>query len=471
MNPPANSLAKGLVDATAALLARVLRFEQATDQVIETFWREEHRRFGFGPRERHAVGEAVWRVVRHKNAYEAGAQALIQADAAHSPARAGDPSPDPQRVRLRRIAQLALQAAPDPATDPAAPAAVPSSAQARAAPGGQASAASGSGAQHHLPDWLAQAMRQQLGDDEFWAWARAQDNAAPLDLRANVAQIKRDALVVELRGAGIDCTPATWSPWGVRLGAKRALGAVDAYRRGACEVQDEGSQLLALLVDARRGDMVADFCAGAGGKSLALAAAMRDTGRVYAFDTSAHRLAALQPRLARAGFKNVHASAIAHEDDERLQRWVGKFDRVLVDAPCSGLGTLRRQPDLKWRQSPATVTAMAQRQAAILRAAARLLKPGGRLVYATCSPLSEENEAVASAFSKEFAIGFDEVSAVDVLRKHLGDAAAGLCSRVHGMGDTPEATAALPPAGRFMRLWTHRHGTDGFFAAIWQRRT
>ena len=291
-------------------------------------------------------------------------------------------------------------------------------------------------------------MRQQLGDDEFWAWARAQDSAAPLDLRANVAQIKRDALVVELRGAGIDCTPAAWSPWGVRMGAKRALGAVDAYRCGACEVQDEGSQLLALLVDARRGDMVADFCAGAGGKSLALAAAMRDTGRVYAFDTSAHRLAALQPRLARAGFKNVHASAIAHEDDERLQRWVGKFDRVLVDAPCSGLGTLRRQPDLKWRQSPATVAAMAQRQAAILRAAARLLKPGGRLVYATCSPLLEENEAVAGAFSKEFAIHFDEVLAVDVLRKHLGEAADGLCSGAHGIGDTPEAAAAQGPAGR-----------------------
>src|SRR5690606_25014452 len=146
------------------------------------------------------------------------------------------------------------------------------------------------------------------------------------------------------------------------------------------EVQDEGSQLLALLLDARRGEMVTDFCAGAGGKTLALGAAMRSTGRLYAFDVSAHRLERLKPRLARSGLSNVHPVAIAHERDERIKRLAGKMDRVLVDAPCSGLGTLRRNPDLKWRQSPASVAELVEKQRAILASAARLVKPGGRLV-------------------------------------------------------------------------------------------
>ncbi len=163
-------------------------------------------------------------------------------------------------------------------------------------------------------------------------------------------------------------------------------------------MQDEGSQLLALLTDAKRGEMVVDFCAGAGGKTLALGAAMRNTGRLYAFDTSGHRLDALKPRLARSGLSNVHPVQIAHERDERIKRLAGKIDRVLVDAPCSGLGTLRRNPDLKWRQSPQAVEELRAKQAAILASAARLLKPGGRLVYATCSLLRAENEAVADAF-------------------------------------------------------------------------
>ena len=145
--------------------------------------------------------------------------------------------------------------------------------------------------------------------------------------------------------------------------------------------------------------MVVDFCAGAGGKTLALGAQMRNTGRLYAFDTSAHRLDALKPRLARSGLSNVHPAQIAHERDDRIKRLAGKIDRVLVDAPCSGLGTLRRNPDLKWRQIAASRSpSCGASRAAILRGAARLLKPGGRLVYATCSLLPEENEAIAAAF-------------------------------------------------------------------------
>jgi 16S rRNA (cytosine967-C5)-methyltransferase len=229
------------------------------------------------------------------------------------------------------------------------------------------------------------------------------------------------------------------------------LAKVDAFTRGAIEVQDEGSQLLALLLDAHRGEMVVDFCAGAGGKTLALGAAMRNTGRLYAFDNSAHRLDGLKPRLARSGLSNVHPAAIAHERDDRVKRLTGKVDRVLVDAPCSGLGTLRRNPDLKWRQSPATVLEFAKTQTAILSSAARLLKPGGRLVYATCSVLPQENEQIADAFTAANA-GFEVLGAAAVLTQLKIEGAQTLVS------------------GPYLRLWPHIHGTDGFFAAVWQRK-
>jgi len=216
-------------------------------------------------------------------------------------------------------------------------------------------------------------------------------------------------------------------------------------------VQDEGSQLLALLLDAHRGEMVVDFCAGAGGKTLAIGAAMRNTGRLYAMDTSAHRLDALKPRLARSQLSNVHPAAIAHERDDRVKRLAGKIDRVLVDAPCSGLGTLRRNPDLKWRQKPEGIAEVTATQTAILESAARLLKSGGRLVYATCSMLPQENEEIAEAFSKAHP-DFTVLPVAEELTRLKVANADKLCN------------------GHFLRLWPHRHGTDGFFAAIWVRK-
>jgi 16S rRNA (cytosine967-C5)-methyltransferase len=196
---------------------------------------------------------------------------------------------------------------------------------------------------------------------------------------------------------------------------------------------------------------VVDFCAGAGGKTLALGASMRNTGRLYAFDTSGHRLAALKPRLARSGLSNVHPVQIAHERDDRIKRLAGKIDRVLVDAPCSGLGTLRRNPDMKWRQSPEAVDELRLKQAAILNSAARLLKSGGRLVYATCSLLSAENEDIADAFCAEHSREFKRVPAEQLLADAHVEQSGSL---VHGSN---------------LRLWPHRHATDGFFAAVWQR--
>jgi 16S rRNA (cytosine967-C5)-methyltransferase len=271
-----------------------------------------------------------------------------------------------------------------------------------------------------------------------------------LDLRVNALKDKRADVQKELSKAAIKTVATPYSPWGLRIDGKPQLAKLDVFTRGAIEVQDEGSQLLALLVDAKRGEMVVDFCAGAGGKTLALGASMRNTGRLYAFDTSGHRLDALKPRLARSGLSNVHPVAIAHERDDRIKRLAGKIDRVLVDAPCSGLGTLRRNPDLKWRQNPKAIEELRAKQTAILQSAARLLKPGGRLVYATCSVLREENEAIAEAFS---AANTDfNVLETGPLLAHLGvEPAEKLCR------------------GPYLRLWPHLHQTDGFFAAVWQK--
>ena len=235
----------------------------------------------------------------------------------------------------------------------------------------------------------------QLGDDEFWPLVGSLDEPAPLDLRVNTLKAKReDGAGGAGRGRHRGRADAVLAVGPARRTASRRCTSSTLFTRGDVEVQDEGSQLLALLTDAKRGEMVVDFCAGAGGKTLALGAAMRNTGRLYAFDVSGHRLDALKPRLARSGLSNVHPVQIAHERDERIKRLAGKIDRVLVDAPCSGPRHAAPQP----RPEVAPVAASGGRncsakQAAILASAARLLKPGGRLVYATCSLLRAENEA------------------------------------------------------------------------------
>jgi 16S rRNA (cytosine967-C5)-methyltransferase len=247
-----------------------------------------------------------------------------------------------------------------------------------------------------------------------------------------------------------DGTPAAatrYSPIGVRVKEKVALNKHPMFLDGAVEVQDEGSQILGLLVEPRRSDMVVDFCAGAGGKTLQLGAAMGSHGRLYAYDVSDKRLANLTPRLRRSGLSNVHPQRIDGENDTKVKRLRGKVDRVLVDAPCTGLGTLRRNPDLKTRQTESGLAELNAKQWAILEAAAALVKPGGRLVYGTCSLLEEENEAIVERFlaaHPDFAI----VPCSEVLA-HQG--------------------LEIPGCERYLRLLPHVHDTDGFFAAVMQR--
>ncbi|MCV2216402.1 RsmB/NOP family class I SAM-dependent RNA methyltransferase [Thauera sp. Sel9] len=297
-----------------------------------------------------------------------------------------------------------------------------------------------------LPDWLAERLLRSFDEAGVLALAQGLNRPAPLDLRANLLKIDRDSLLARLREDGIAAEPGSLSPQAVRLSGKPALQKHPLFLDGSFEVQDEGSQLLGLLVQPRRGELVVDFCAGAGGKTLQLGAMMRSTGRLYAFDVSEKRLAKLKPRMARAGLSNVHPMLIAHENDAKLKRMAGKADRVLVDAPCTGLGTLRRNPDLKWRQSPAAVDEMVAKQGAILAAAARLVRPGGRLVYATCSLLAEENDAVVDAFLAAHP-QFRPVAAQEVLDKQ----------------------GVKLETGERLRLLPHVHDTDGFFAAVMER--
>ena len=419
---------KALLEACAELVRLALKFDHPTDMIVSKFFRDNR---GLGPRERATLSETVYTVLRKKLLFDHFAPS-------------GSGSKERRLAILgffgpRDFLKSALTDSEKNWLDQCDKIDVAHLMERH---------------RHNLPEWLVQPLKEQLGD-EFWPLVESLNQPGGLDLRVNALKDKRADVEKELALAGIKSTLTPYSPWGLRVQGKPNLSKLDCFTRGAIEVQDEGSQLLALLLDAKRGEMVVDFCAGAGGKTLAIGAAMRSTGRLYAFDTSAHRLEALKPRLARSGLSNVHPAAIAHERDDRVKRLGGKIDRVLVDAPCSGLGTLKRNPDLKWRQSLKAVEDMATTQTAILQSAARLLKPGGRLVYATCSLLPQENESVADAFTA----GNSDFTSQDVgeaLTQLKLESAEKLCSG----GETRQ---------KYLRLWPHRHQTDGFFAAVWQK--
>jgi len=304
------------------------------------------------------------------------------------------------------------------------------------------------GVRADLPDWVIDRMRKHMRDEEILMLARSLQQPAPLDLRVNSMKAPRQGVLDRLEHDQIAAHPTRYSPLGVWLREKPALNQHPMFLDGAVEVQDEGSQLLGMLIEPRRGEMVVDFCAGAGGKTLQMGAAMDSTGRLYAFDVSDKRLANLGPRLKRSGLSNVFPQRISGENDAKVKRLRGKIDRVLVDAPCTGLGTLRRNPDLKFRQTAESVAELNAKQTAILDAAASLVKPGGRLVYGTCSLLTEENEEVVAGFLASHP-DFRVVNAAEVLERQ-------------GV-KVPDA------GGEYLKLLPHKHDTDGFFAAVLER--
>ena len=304
--------------------------------------------------------------------------------------------------------------------------------------------------QADVRDWLWIKLVAQYGEMEALTICRSMFEQASLDLRVNTIKGNREEVLKKMLAENssnedkVSITPH--SPIGIRMAARLNISKHILFTEGKIEVQDEGSQLLSYLVAPKRGQMIADFCAGAGGKSLAIGALMKNTGRLYAFDISEKRLLNLGQRLKRSGLSNLHAQVISGENDQKLKRLNGKFDRVLVDAPCSGMGTLRRNPDLKWRFEAEDIAELNLKQANILSRCAKLVKAGGRLIYATCSLLNDENEAIVEAFLVNNT-EFNLMPANEVLAQQ------------HIKIDT----------GKYLKLLPHLHGTDGFFAAVFER--
>jgi 16S rRNA (cytosine967-C5)-methyltransferase len=305
--------------------------------------------------------------------------------------------------------------------------------------------------QADVRDWLWDKLVKQYGEEQALIICRSMFEQASLDLRVNTIKGTHEEVLAKMLAENINneqvMTAMPYSPIGIRMPNRLGISKHVLFTEGKFEVQDEGSQILSFLVAPKRGQMVADLCAGAGGKTLALGALMRNTGRLYAFDVSEKRLHNLGKRLKRSGLSNLHAQVINNENDLKLKRLNSKFDRVLVDAPCSGLGTLRRNPDLKWRQTEQDVMELNIKQSNILARAAKLTKAGGRLIYATCSLLMEENEAIAEAFLASHP-NFTLVPANEVLAQQQ----------------------IKLDTGKYLNLLPHLHGTDGFFAAVFERK-
>src|SRR6266702_754436 len=407
-----------LLDACTAAFAAVLPLEQPADATLSAFFRSHPK---IGQRDRAMIADSVYAALRRRR--------LLERVAA---------TQSPRRLAL--AAWTALLGANLRELDPWL-----RGDESEWLALVKREAAAPQPFEGELPDWAIERLRARYDESALLDLARGLLQNAPLDLRVNPLKISRDAALERLAADGLSATAMPYSPDGIRLKEKPAINRHALFLEGGIEVQDEGSQLLCHLVAPRRGEMVVDFCAGAGGKTLALGALMRSTGRLYAFDISPKRLAGLKPRLARSGLSNVHPQRIEGVNDARVKRLAGKIDRVLVDAPCSGFGTLRRNPDMKWRQTRGDVAELVEKQRSILAAAARLVKPGGRLVYATCSILEEENRGVVEDFLR---------NAPFTLRP---------------AGEVLEKSGIRLQMEDYLELWPHLHGTDAFFAAVLER--
>ena len=303
----------------------------------------------------------------------------------------------------------------------------------------------------NIQEWVAPHFREAYGE----GWGRevaALDTPPPVDLRVNRLKATVEQAREALARDGIETEPMRYAPDGLRLRRRLSVVKGEAFQNGLVEIQDEGSQLVAALVDAQPGMQIADYCAGAGGKTLAMAARMNNKGRVVAMDVYESRLDRSAQRLRRAGAHNVERRAIDADNRKWLKRQAGAFDRVLVDAPCTGTGTWRRNPDGRWTLQPKDLEELLPKQSAILDAASKLVKPGGGLIYATCSVLPAENEKQIAAFLERN----DRFEVVPV---------GALWRDVLSTEPPPEVEN-----GPYLRLSPLKHGTDGFFAAALVRK-
>ncbi len=408
----------------------------ATGELAAAFRRERK----LGSHQRRFVAETLYGMIRH----------LVRIDRAlaRSGLRTGSRAPD----ALRLTAYLVLEAGLPPAE------------AARHAPdidwqhvaaideelAREPDAAKRIEATCSLPAWLAAALVAEMGADEAEALARALNQRAPMTMRANLLVNPRDELARILDAEGVATTAGRWTATALHADSRTNLFGLDAFRAGRFEVQDEGSQLCAELVAPPPRSVVVDYCAGAGGKTLAIAAAMGNRGRIVACDVAVHKIAELRKRARRNRVTTVQAIELAGGWPASLAALEGKADRVLVDAPCTGIGSLRRNPEARWRLTPADLTRLPAEQLAIAEQALRLVAPGGRLIYATCTVLRAENQAIVDKLLAAHA-DLEPVPAKEVWGKE-------------------RATPLTDPTGTFLELRPHRHGTDGFFAAILRRR-
>ncbi len=303
----------------------------------------------------------------------------------------------------------------------------------------------------NVQEWVVPHLQEAYGS----GWGReiaALETPPPVDLRVNRLKATVEQARAALAREGVETEPMRFAPDGLRLRRRLSVVAGDAFKNGLVEIQDEGSQIVAALIDARPGMQIVDYCAGAGGKTLAIAAGMNNKGRVVAMDVLETRLDRSAQRLRRAGVHNVERRTIDADSRKWLKRQAGNFDRVLVDAPCTGTGTWRRNPDGRWTLRPTDLEELLPKQAAILDAASKLVRPGGGLVYATCSVLPAENERQVEAFLQRHP-DFEAVPIGTLWRDTL----------------PTEPPADLLDAP-YLRLSPARHGTDGFFAATLVRK-
>ncbi|MAB12519.1 RsmB/NOP family class I SAM-dependent RNA methyltransferase [Parvibaculum sp.] len=428
------------LSAAIDILVDIFRSETPADRIFENGARAS--RYA-GSKDHAAVSAIVYGVLRHKAELE---------HALGAPAHEATP-------RLMAAGWLTLRAgeeadavlalmtgekyAPEPASEEEAAALT-----AAALPGPEA-------APHirlNYPDWLQPEFEDAFGERLEPELAALMDRA-PTDLRANTLKASREEALATLKEAGVEVEEGSLSPWSIRLLKKANLPALKPFRDGLVEIQDEGSQLACLLAGARPGEQAVDLCAGGGGKSLALAATMENHGQIFACDLEARRLKALMPRAQRAGCRNIQTMPlhpwVPGEADPDLAELTGRADLVLVDAPCSGTGAWRRSPDARWRLTTEKLAAYRAAQAEVLERAAPLVKPGGRLVYVTCSLLPSENEDRVAAF----------------LAAHEGFAAEPWTK--HWPEDLPRPASL---SGIALRLSPATSGTDGFFVAILRRR-
>lgn len=417
-----------VVDELGKALRTILKLDGPADVLMSIYFKNARH---LGPRERTLIAEGIYYTMRH----------LSMITWRMSPVR-----PD-KAPRLTGLVALALQHGLDAIHDQILGKEketlknmlVPKSSDAPKE------------IQAEVPKWLYDLAVVQYTDHK--ALFEAMQEGAPLDLRVNSLKSTPDEVILELQEHGVKAEKGIYSPDCVRLFTKPALTQWPIYKEGKVDVQDEGSQLIARLMQPKRGEMICDFCAGAGGKTLALGALMKSSGRIYAFDVNEKRLNGLAPRMRRAGLSNIYPVVIRDEHDKHIKRLYGKMDRVLVDAPCSGTGTYRRNPDLKWRFGEEELNRINDIQKSVLRSAAKMLKPGGRLVYSTCSILKRENQDVIEEFLKENE-DFELLDAFDILQKQ-------------GVEINPYQKERF---GEYFVMLPHLNKTDGFFGAVLQKK-